>query len=376
MRPYLVSMGLRRRVAPPRNDVVLTLALMAASQVEVLTYGAAGGGPLGAVGLLLVTGVALWWRTLPVMVALLTTGFTVVTAFATRAPPGSLSGYVVTALSFGAIGALCSRLTSVLLLSAAAAWGFFMMEEPSLNLYLAIVMTSYVVPWTVGLLWLRSRETRRLEEERAEAEARAVARERRRLAQELHDVVTHHVGMMVVQAGAGDVLLDKDPAAARSSLNAIEVGGRQTLLELRRLLGLLREDEEAGLLPQPTLSSLPELVDSLKGSGLEVSLCREGEARGVDAGVELTAYRIVQEGLTNVVKHARARRVDVLVRVAPEKLEIEVRDDGAGHEPLEQASGFGLRGLTERVAVFGGELTATPLAHGFVLRAELPLAHL
>lgn len=370
-------MGLGRHIAPPRNDVLLALVLMALSQAEVLTYGAAGGGPKGAVGLLLVTCVVLWWRTLPLLTAVLTTGFTVVTALVTGAPPGSLSGYVVTALSFAAIGALQSRLTSILALSAAAGWGFFMMEKPSLNLYLAIVMTSYVVPWTVGLLWLRSREALRLEQERVQAETRAVARERRRLAQELHDVVTHHVGMMVVQAGAGDVLLDKDPAGARSSLNAIEAGGRQTLLELRRLLGLLRDDEEAGMSPQPTLSSLPELLDTVKGSGLEVSLRREGEPRVVDASMELTAFRIVQEGLTNVVKHAQAQRVDVLVRLGSERLELEIRDDGAGAgiEQPEDLSGFGLRGLAERVAVFGGTLSATPMPHGFVLRAELPLAH-
>jgi signal transduction histidine kinase len=216
----------------------------------------------------------------------------------------------------------------------------------------------------------------RLERER-EAEARAaVAEERARIARELHDVVGHSVSVMTVQASGVRRLLHPDQEREREALLVVEQTGREALAEMRRLVGVLRRPEEApALAPQPSLEHLDRLVQQARESGLAVDLRVEGEPAQLPPGLDLTAYRLVQEGLTNALKHANATRADVVVRYGDGEVELLVSDDGAGSsEGNVDGSGHGLVGMRERVDVYGGELEAGPRPEGgYALRARLPL---
>ena len=227
----------------------------------------------------------------------------------------------------------------------------------------------------------------RLERERAEEAGRAVASERARIARELHDVVAHHVSMMVVQAEAGPVAVEHDPARAAGAFEAIGATGRQALAEMRRLLGMLRGDEEQApsLAPQPGLAEVPSLVEQVGRAGLRVELVLEGAQVALPAGVDLSAYRIVQEALTNAVKHSGACRARVLVRYGEHELQLQI-ENGLESAPGRQSrdsdrqtgrsgrSGRGLLGMKERVNLFGGELHAGPGPDGgFTVDARLPI---
>ncbi len=239
-----------------------------------------------------------------------------------------------------------------------------------------------VTPWLVG----RSRRARGLRAELLEREQRqreraAVGEERSRIARELHDVVAHSVGAMVAQAQGAARVLDRDPERAREALEAIERTGRTALDEMRRSLGVLRRnDSDAPLAPEPGMDRLAALVAQARDSGLQVELVTEGEPALLPSGVDLSAYRIVQEALTNALKHAGPVRTRVAVRYSGEQLELEIADDGApaGRAATKAASenggGQGLVGMRERVALYGGELHAGLRPEGgFVVRASLPL---
>jgi signal transduction histidine kinase len=219
------------------------------------------------------------------------------------------------------------------------------------------------------------RRAARLEQERAVQARRAVAEERARIARELHDVVAHHVSMMVVQAEAGPVVVASDPARAAGAFDSIAGTGRQALVEMRRLLGVLRSDGEAApsLAPQPGLAQVPTLVEQVRRAGLPVELVVEGEPGPLPPGVDLSAYRIVQEALTNTVKHAGSARARVLVRYGEHDLELEVLDDGAASRGAAAPGGQGLVGMHERAHLFGGELRAGPRPEGgYAVAARLP----
>jgi signal transduction histidine kinase len=244
------------------------------------------------------------------------------------------------------------------------------------------------VPLFMGVVWLAGfvlsrklaeveavrERAARLEHEREERARAAVAEERGRLARELHDVVGHSVSVMTVQASAVRRLLLPEQEKEREALEVVEQTGRQALAEMRRLVGVLRRPEEGpALAPQPSLEHLEKLVAQVRESGLPVELRVEGEAVQLPAGVDLTAYRLVQEGLTNALKHAQADRAEVRVRYRPDEIELEITDNGIGGGDG-AGGGHGLVGMRERVAVYGGELEATPGPDGgFRLRARLPL---
>ncbi|HEU5363202.1 MAG TPA: histidine kinase [Gaiellaceae bacterium] len=202
----------------------------------------------------------------------------------------------------------------------------------------------------------------------------AVVVERGRIARELHDVVAHNVSMMVVQAGAAARVLDGEQPHVRNALDAIADTGRQTVDEMRTLLGVLRDEPgTAALKPQPGLGDVAQLVDGMSDAGLPVTLRIEGSPRPLPQAADLSAYRIVQEALTNTLKHAGAASADVVIRYEPGAVALEVRDDGVGH-PNGGGTGHGLVGMRERVAMFGGELDAAPQpGGGFAVRARLPL---
>lgn len=212
----------------------------------------------------------------------------------------------------------------------------------------------------------------RLEREREENERRAAAEEQARIARELHDVIAHNVSVMVVQATGGREVFDTNPARAREALEAIESTGREALSELRRLLGVARSGD-ASREPQPGVVQLPSLVEQVRDAGLEVELEVEGDPRPLPSGVDLSAFRVVQEALTNTLKHAGARRAQVVVRYRERELVVDVLDDGIGGADAGPRDGHGLVGMRERVALFGGELaTGTRDDGGFRVSARFP----
>jgi signal transduction histidine kinase len=214
----------------------------------------------------------------------------------------------------------------------------------------------------------------RIARDRERAAADAVADERTRIARELHDVVAHAIGVMVVQAGAARTVVDRDPVAAKEAIGRVEETGRLGLGEMRRLIGVLTDDGSAAArFPQPGLDALDELVSTVRTAGLAVEVVRGGTARALSAGADLTAYRIVQEALTNVLRHAGAAHARVSLRYEETGLTIEVADDGHGPTtPIDP--GHGLIGMRERVGLFGGHLeTAVRRGGGFIVRAQIPI---
>jgi signal transduction histidine kinase len=242
----------------------------------------------------------------------------------------------------------------------------------------------FAIGWLAGFA-LRERaaqaeaaEQRATDAERGREEAarRAVFEERVRIARELHDVVAHHVSMMGVQAGAARVVIDRDRVKAKESLTAIEASSRQAVGELHRLLGFLRQaGDQDDLAPRPGLSQLPRLAASMSDSDLAVEVSIEGEERSLPPMIDVSAYRIVQEALTNTLKHSAASRADVHVRYWPGELEVEIVDDGRGATRASAMGpgGLGLIGMRERATLHGGQLTAGRASGGgFAVRVKLP----
>ena len=241
----------------------------------------------------------------------------------------------------------------------------------------------YAIAWALGKT-LRRRALRgdRLEARTAELEARqqeqiqaAIADERARIARELHDIVAHSVSLMVLQAGAARQALDRQPEKARDPLLSVEATGRTAMSELRRLVAMLRQPEdEDQLAPQPSLRHLNLLVDQIRETGLVIDVDESCREDGIPPGVDLSAYRIAQEALTNVLKHARAVHVSVSVRCDGAAVEVTVEDDGRG--PSDHGSltgGHGIIGMRERVSLFGGRFEAGARAGGgFRVFAHLP----
>jgi len=241
----------------------------------------------------------------------------------------------------------------------------------------------FVAAWIAGF-FLRARadqaQAAEIRAVRAEGEREAVARvavaeERARIARELHDVVAHAVSVMVLQVGAVRHKLPETPAENRDALRSVERAGRTALAEMRRLLAAMRrEDDEVDFVPQPGLDGLETLLAEVGRAGLPARLHVDGEPYPLPRGIDLSAYRIVQEGLTNALKHARASDADVTVRYRPDEVEIEIRDNGSG-EPVNDGLGHGLVGVRERVKLYGGEMSAGKAPEGgFVLNTRLPVA--
>lgn len=261
-------------------------------------------------------------------------------------------------------------------------------------------LLTVLVVWIVGT-WAQERRryigtvedrAERAEREREARAALAVVEERERIARELHDVVSHHVSVIVIQAGAALRALDRRPADARMAVEAIDASGRQAMTDMRRMLGILGRtpgsDTSAdgmtataddALAPMPTLDRLGELLEQVRATGQRVELSVWNDVRPLDPGIELAAYRIVQEALTNTLKHAPQGHVSVAIRYEADALGIEVVDDGgqgrAAGSPLshEGEAGRGLIGMVERAAVFGGTLEAGRHGRGFRVAARLPL---
>jgi signal transduction histidine kinase len=320
-----------------------------------------------ALGLILaaVQGTALWWRrTRPelVMAVTLAAGLgyhlivpEIVVPFAALFAVASLAAARPPRASLLGLAGLLALVAANLFTST--------VEDTAFTMGLA------VGAWALGEA-VRNRRVAIEEEAR-----RAVSEEQARIARELHDVIAHSVSVIVVQAAAADDVFDERPDQARAALRSIERAGRDALAELRRLLGAVRPGLGAGPGdPQPGLDRLDELAEPLRAGGLRVVVRREGAASPLPAGVELSAYRIVQEALTNTLRHARATRAEVTVRYGSDAVEVDVRDDGRGAPEDHGGGGHGLVGMRERVSLLGGTLEAgASPGGGYRVHARLPL---
>ena len=374
------------------GDLALALAFAAWAQLDLWGQGPAlnvvGGRAVLAILLLLLTLPLAVRRRAPAAALLIPVGALVVASALVHHSTGvPVEIFIALLVAFYSVGAHCAERAAPfvggLALATIAAVdlarpGFFNgSASPRPAAWLA-----FAIAWLVGRDLRRRRqkvanlESRadRLEREREQEAQLAVSEERARIARELHDIVAHGVSVIVAQARAGPHLVD-DPARATRAFQAIESSGREALTELRRLLGILRsDDEQLAIGPQPGLSSLRSLVEQVCASGLPVALKIEGAPVRLPAGIDLAAYRIVQEALTNVVKHSAATQAEVSIRYQPRELELAVSDNGRGADAGSNGNGHGVIGMRERVALYGGSLDGGPReGGGYSIRARLPL---
>ena len=335
--------------------------------------------------LMVVAGFALLWRRpYPIPVSLVLVVVMVAQALAGMTLHSAVSPVVAMFFASWSIGAYEERRRAILGLTVVVCGVWIGMAVSDLRGADHYMGTDYpwigallLAPGVLGIAFGARTRTLRAAQARArelELERReAVASERARIARELHDVIAHSVSVMTVQAGAAEEMLKIDPGRAVDPVRAVQETGRQALVEMKRLVGVLREgDEEIGLAPQPGLAEVERLVEQVRDAGLKVELRVEGEPRTLPLGVDLSAYRVVQEALTNALKHAGGAPAAVTIRYGVRDLQVEVTDDG--RRARVRDGGHGLVGMRERVGIFGGTFDAGPReSGGFAVRALLPL---
>jgi len=398
-------MGPRRWAAAHAGDLcdaVLALLLAGTAQYEIwvrLLFDDGIPGPqlANAVLLLLITVPLAWRRRAPTVVFALvfvSVGLQVALIDQDRSDQPPFQDWVALLVVFYSLGAHAERRRAIV---AGAAGGVVLVGGDLVDLFSGGAGLEDTVPawfmlaaaYGVGFALrgqrvqstLLARRAERLEQEREQRARLAVAEERVRIARELHDIIAHTISVMVVQAQAGQRVLEGEQASAREALGSIETTGRQALVEMRRLLGILRnEDRELALAPRPSLAHLDVLAERMTEAGLPVDLHIEGEAKPLPLGVDLSAYRIVQEALTNALQHAGPAAARVVVRYRPESVELEITDNGRGRSDGPggrsgegHRSGHGLVGMRERAALVGGHVEAgADGGHGYIVRARLP----
>jgi signal transduction histidine kinase len=364
------------RVDPERLDWTIAAATTVAAQLEVwLARDFSGHRPLDAVLAALVTGAVAFRRRYPLAAGAATLAQVVELGFVDDAQNIAVAVAYFCLLYAVAVWTSKRRFVAALVVLigsnlATAVAGPHLALKDAVPFTIVTVVGMVLVRRVIGD---RERRLHLVERERDVAAREAVVAERARIARELHDVVAHSVSVMVVQAQAGPRLL-AEPDRARETFGSIEAAGREALVELRRLLGVLRSGEEhAATAPQPGLNALDGLIAQVREAGLRVDLRTEGVPLQLPAGVDLSAYRIVQEALTNALKHAGRAEAEVIVRYRACALELEILYNGAGPDTRLNGSGHGLVGMRERVALYGGSLeTGSRNGHGFAGRASLP----
>jgi signal transduction histidine kinase len=325
-----------------------------------------------------------WRRRVPLAVALIVAAALVLQVIVAATPNTPSVPFISWVIALFSVSAYDSRWRAVLggvaVIVAVNVWFASTPQNGNDNgwVFITLILTGF---WITGRV-VRSRNliaaaledrTRELEVEREERARLAVAEERSRIARELHDVIAHTLSVIVVQAGAERLVAP--PGSARDTLSSIERTSRESLAEMGRLLGMLRADgSSAELLPQPSLTRLDELLAAVRTAGVDVWVEVIGQPRAIHTSMDVSAYRIVQEAITNSLKHGSATHIDVRIRWSANLLTIEVADDGEGHDTAAR-SGYGLIGLRERVAMFQGALVTGPSElGGFLLSASLPIA--
>ncbi|SNS29580.1 Signal transduction histidine kinase [Actinomadura meyerae] len=366
-------------------DVLVAVAVAVPVFVPFAT--APDASPLGAVFNLGTVVPLVWRRRAPFAVALVIASFAMAVSLYDR--PGQ-------ALQYGALVAIYTladlgrhrwqRWGFICALVATTPPGALLIKDNDASEFMFTLLLP-IAAFLLGALARTARErsdalmerSAQLEREREAEAARAAAEERARIARDMHDVLAHAVSIMVVQAEAGPVVVRTDPDQAERVFDAIADAGRDAMAQLRRTLGVLKEEQDYGVrAPQPTIGALPDLVQHVDRTQVRVRLAVEGGSRALPPDADLAAYRIVQEALTNTVKHAGAREAEVRLRWTDRELEITVTDDGrggAGADAGWRRGGNGLIGIRERVAACGGTAEAGPLpGGGFRVLARLPYA--
>jgi signal transduction histidine kinase len=382
-----IATGLvRARPRPSLVDTALALLFAVAAQVEVWLAGVPGPPEAKAVAAVLTT-LPLAWRTIaPVWTTAVTMGGLALAILLGLPPDGSLVPTVAPLLAVYSVGAhaglrgmATAAAASLIPLSLAVAAA----GEPAseIGLYSAAILAALVVGRAVTLMGfeadLLEARASELERERDQRARAAVAAERARIARELHDIIGHSISVMGVQAGGVRRLLAPEQQREREALLAVERTGRDAVAEMRRLLGFLRSDDGNGELGAlPTLRRVDDLIADMRRAGLDVELHVEGEFDDLSPGRALVAFRILQEALTNALKHAPAAHVWATLRRTEAEVRIEVVDDGGGARAApREGGGHGLVGMRERVALYGGSLEAGPLpGRGFKVVARFPAA--
>jgi signal transduction histidine kinase len=374
---------LRRALAahPDRADALLAAAFALPSVVQAIAVPFAP----RLVGLIVALGTTVpiaWRRSHPVAAALAMTLFWLVP---TEGYP--YLGYVIAFVIFYSLAAHVAdgrRVAGVVALGVVVTIVGTAMHDAAFGEFFGAI-SSVAAPAVVGRVVRRQRDQAarlqelagHLERERERGARAAVAEERARIARELHDVVAHGVSVIAIQSDAAEAALDRDPALAQAPLRTIRGSATEALAEMRRLLDVLREDDAGGeLAPQPGLGRLPELVERARAAGVDVTLEVSGTPQALPPSVDLSAYRIVQEALTNVRKHAGGAPTTVALAWRRDALEVEVRDAGPGPRDggVGEGGGHGLIGMRERVRLHGGELrTGAAPGGGFAVSARLPL---
>ena len=280
------------------------------------------------------------------------------------------------------VAAHCSRRDATRAgVAAAVVLAWPLLRDSSYNIGAAVFKAGFLASgWVAGayLRELHARAAANQREQQAQT-ARAVAEEQARVGRELHDIIAHTLSVIVVQAAAASDVFDASPGRARQALGSIEAAGRQALDELRRVLEAIRPaaSQPVPPAPQPGLAQLDALISQVRATGMAVTVHTEGAREDLPAGIDVSAYRIIQEALTNTIKHARANMAEVALRYCPQELIIDIRDDGHAavlHADGAPRPGRGLIGMHERVALYGGSLTAGPRPEGgFLVHARFPL---
>lgn len=371
-------------------DAAICLAVLGSGLVELFVplSSRAGDGSLLLSGTqVVVVAVALWWRrTRPLTSAAVAFSGLVATDLLGPSYVLFYGQFVPIVVATYSVARHSRRpLVGAALAAATLLYADFFIEElggaGELFFHWGVLITTFAIgSWqraTARRAEEAMRRAVRSEVEAAQRAMAAVADERARIARELHDIVAHSVTTMVVQAGAAEQVVDDDPAVARAALGTIRATGTGALAEMRRLVTMLREeDEAASLAPQPGVAGIPALVDSARNAGLDAVLDVSGEVVDLPVGLGLAAYRVVQEALTNVRRHAAATRVVVRLGYGPGVLTVDVADDGIGTaDASTRGGGHGLVGMRERAALYGGSLEAGPLpGRGYRVVARLPLA--
>lgn len=361
-----------RRINPPVWDALLAAVLLAITAASVVAGGNVRDGAAWALSTLSCVPLA-FRRRAPLVVVAIVSGATV--AFAIAGDGASPEMALALAIYTVAAHRPWRQVATVgLPLALAAGLASQIATQTHGNWIEVLVGLTFAVglPVLVGRIVFNRRM--RLAGERELAAHEAVAQERTRIARELHDVVAHAISVMIVQAGAARTVVDRDPGAAKEAIGRVEVTGRAGLVEMRRLIGVLTEDDATpSTSPQPGLAELDRLLETVRAAGLPVEIVRTGPTRPLPAGADLAAYRVIQESLTNALKHAGPANARVALDYAPDRLVIEVADDGRGIA-VDPGIGHGLIGMRERVGLFGGTVETSPRpGGGFVVRAEIPV---
>jgi signal transduction histidine kinase len=380
---------LRRLSANPRLDAGIGVAVTVATWIELWAL-ASHGGAVQLAGLMVsavLIGIPLAWRRRAplavltvILVASVGSGLLAGELANGQGPVAAFLAALLAVFSFGAYAHGRRILAGAAVMAAglitAVAYGSVSGRGTDYGFWVAMGIF-----WVMGLLFrqrlLRVAELQahaaRLQLEHVEKARWAVVEERSRIARELHDVISHSVGVMVIQAGAARHTLDSRDTEMRESLQAIETAGREALAELRRLLGILRRpDDEPALAPVPGLARVGLLIEQMREAGLPTELRIEGEPSDIAPGIDLTAYRIIQEALTNSLRHAGPAQAQVSIRYRPHELDLEITDDGRGEMAQADGTGNGLAGMRERVALYGGTLDTGHGGAGFTVHARLP----